>query len=371
MDDGHTDDPTAGYDIFNPDEGDDFGTSPQSDPWPGVGARRSPRSPAEGVRIIGAEEAAAAIESGQATPRSPDDAPRFGDVPQPPPGPRPPLRFPGADPAAVAKPPLAPMPSPSMESERSGLRGGAERDSYVEDAFWDDPDEGLGPAEAGRRGVVPGGAGAGSDPWGGPGGATASSYDEPPGASDATEAYGYGSRPPADPGGGGELAGSFREALERDRMAAPSMDVDFDDDRYGSPSTRSTAAEDAAADRFFGPMASDPGPGPGPGPERPAQSGGYGSGGGGDAGYGAMPHWTEPPSGEVPRILPDAEPPGSPDDDDLKAWSTLSSGPRWRDQEADWDESDFTGAEMLDDPEMRVGALRADPVDDDEEAFLP
>ncbi|HYX45188.1 MAG TPA: phosphatidate cytidylyltransferase, partial [Acidimicrobiales bacterium] len=78
-----------------------------------------------------------------------------------------------------------------------------------------------------------------------------------------------------------------------------------------------------------------------------------------------LPHWTEPPSGEHPRILPDAEPPPDPDDD-LRAWSSLSTGPRWRDHHTDWDEADF-GDEILDDPETRVGALRVGPADDDEE----
>jgi phosphatidate cytidylyltransferase len=52
----------------------------------------------EGVRIIGAEEAAEAIERGDVSPRRSDDEPRFGDrpTPTPPPagGPRPVLRFP-------------------------------------------------------------------------------------------------------------------------------------------------------------------------------------------------------------------------------------------------------------------------------------
>ena len=49
----------------------------------------------EGIRIIGAEEAASALESGAAEGRRPADAPRFGDLPQPPRVPRPPdLRFP-------------------------------------------------------------------------------------------------------------------------------------------------------------------------------------------------------------------------------------------------------------------------------------
>jgi phosphatidate cytidylyltransferase len=68
--------------------------------------QRPPARPTEGVRIIGAEEAQAAIESGAVAGRRPDDAPRFGDVPEAPAGPRPPLRFPlgaGADPAEVTR----------------------------------------------------------------------------------------------------------------------------------------------------------------------------------------------------------------------------------------------------------------------------
>src|SRR4051812_10684848 len=43
---------------------------------------RRTRQPGEGVRIIGAEEAAAALEEGKVAGRRPDDAPRFGDVPE-------------------------------------------------------------------------------------------------------------------------------------------------------------------------------------------------------------------------------------------------------------------------------------------------
>jgi len=77
--------------------------------------------------------------------------------------------------------------------------------------------------------------------------------------------------------------------------------------------------------------------------------------GGDDEGTGStpLPHWTEPPSGEVARIPPDAD---APVDDDLRAWSSLSTGPRWRDQHTDWDEADF-GDEMLGDP----GGLRSEP----------
>jgi phosphatidate cytidylyltransferase len=72
-----------------------------------------------------------------------------------------------------------------------------------------------------------------------------------------------------------------------------------------------------------------------------------------------LPHWTEPPSGEVPRILPDSDPPAGADEE-LSAWSALSTSPRWRDQPADWDEADFHDT-VLDDRESRLGALRDEP----------
>jgi phosphatidate cytidylyltransferase len=60
-----------------------------------------PRPPGEGIRIIGAEEAAAALETGQAEGRKPSDAPRFGDRPPVPSGPRPAIRFPLEEEEAV------------------------------------------------------------------------------------------------------------------------------------------------------------------------------------------------------------------------------------------------------------------------------
>src|SRR5687767_565166 len=50
-----------------------------------------------------------------------------------------------------------------------------------------------------------------------------------------------------------------------------------------------------------------------------------------------LPHWTEPPTGEVPRVVAGDE----GDEDELKAWSSFSRGARWRDQSSDWDEPDF------------------------------
>lgn len=68
-----------------------------------------------------------------------------------------------------------------------------------------------------------------------------------------------------------------------------------------------------------------------------------------------MPHWTEPPSGEVPRIF---DPGPDEDPDDLDAWSGLSArAPRWRDQGSDWDNSDFEDVAALGGDETRLGAL--------------
>ncbi|MBW3610522.1 MAG: CDP-archaeol synthase [Actinobacteria bacterium] len=66
--------------------------------------------------------------------------------------------------------------------------------------------------------------------------------------------------------------------------------------------------------------------------------------------------WTEPPSGEVPVIVPEAK--GDQAADDLEAWSTFASaGPRWRDQSSDWAEPDYDDATMLHDDQTRIGAL--------------
>ena len=69
---------------------------------------RRPDEPAEGVRIIGAEEAEKAIEREDVARRLPHDAPRFGDRPDAPPGdgPRPAIRFPlsgASDPSDIER----------------------------------------------------------------------------------------------------------------------------------------------------------------------------------------------------------------------------------------------------------------------------
>lgn len=70
-----------------------------------------------------------------------------------------------------------------------------------------------------------------------------------------------------------------------------------------------------------------------------------------------MPHWTEPPSGEVPRILVNEDGEG---EDDLGAWAGLAAnqGPRWRSSASDWEDADFEDDLLSgDDDEVRMGAL--------------
>jgi phosphatidate cytidylyltransferase len=63
-----------------------------------------------------------------------------------------------------------------------------------------------------------------------------------------------------------------------------------------------------------------------------------------------MQDWTEPPTGNVPRVILG---------DDEEAWATRTgSQPRWRGGQDDWTEPDDFGDDMLDDGE-RIGALDA------------
>lgn len=95
--------------------------------------RSGERRSAEGVRIIGADEAQAALEAGQVAGRLTEEDLRYGDVPPAPAGPRPAHRFPLPDsvPAeAVPRPPIAPVARPAVvraprasEAARSGRAG--------------------------------------------------------------------------------------------------------------------------------------------------------------------------------------------------------------------------------------------------------
>ncbi|MFA5885206.1 MAG: phosphatidate cytidylyltransferase [Acidimicrobiia bacterium] len=69
-----------------------------------------------------------------------------------------------------------------------------------------------------------------------------------------------------------------------------------------------------------------------------------------------LPHWTEPPTGEVPRILEDDT------SDDLESWSALTgSAPRFRTDAGDWAAGDFEAGELDHDDSTLVGALDETP----------
>lgn len=96
----------------------------------------------EGVRIIGAEEAAEAVERGDVAPRLPEEEPRFGDRPQsvPPTGARPALRFPldaDSDPSSLTRPYVLPKRLPGDDPTPSGS---------VDLPHWTDPPTGEIPA---------------------------------------------------------------------------------------------------------------------------------------------------------------------------------------------------------------------------------
>ena len=344
--------------------------------WSGIS--RGPRPAAEGVRIIGAEEAAAAIESGQVSPRVPEDAPRFGDVPKSPPGPHPPLRFPGTDPSAVAKPPVvipeappppAPPPPAAAAPVSPGPSWSAAFDSQPQatddpGGFWDPPV--VATAPPGRFEELVAAAAKAEAEAGGPEPSGHPSFepelreispDRPltsdPVSGEWAVASGLGGNvgPPAQ-------AGRNLTAPSRGPESPPS---DWDRLTGTSSGRRPVSEGDRGSWQFFDESEEGQTARPAPAAPPPSQ----------DSGSVSLPHWTDPPTGEVPRLLADGGPPTTAapttnDDDELSAWSALSTGPRWRDQPADWDDADFSDT-VLDDREARLGALRDQP---DEEGDL-
>ncbi len=61
-----------------------------------------------------------------------------------------------------------------------------------------------------------------------------------------------------------------------------------------------------------------------------------------------LPHYSDPPTGQVPRVVT------AEGDEGSDSWSGLSTGPRWRDQEQSFDDADFS--DLIDDG-PRLGAL--------------
>lgn len=321
--------------------------------------RTSERRAAEGVRIIGPEEAQAALDAGQAAGRRAEDELRFGDVPPAPSGPRPPHRFPlpdSVDPAAaVPRPPIVQVPRdvPAPQARhRSTVSAEAAHDprpwqerSAQAPADEPGPEAGAADPPAAQepapqvaapplaelpdpaptvllpQAVDPALADTGPVP-----------LSETPGATQPAGEWGLGAAP--DPTAGG-YQGPWSERPWSGRPAP-----------YAAPATSGwTPPPDLPPARP--PASPDLGRSDAAPPDEGINvTGGFGT---------ELPHWTDPPTGEVPRIRP--EPVGGEDSpDDLAAWEALGArGTRWRDDSTGWDEVDEL--DDLADDEALVGAL--------------
>ncbi len=365
-----------------------------------------PGDPAEGVRIIGAEEAAEAIERGDVASRRGDNLPRYGDRPARPPvgSPKPALRFPldaSADPAEAASVRPAkgvrfdPRPDPAWdeapvddqpagdpwpaegtwdeasewsegdkEDVAAWTRGETSATPVVADAppaVEEPAEEQTGHAAEAASEWAPAGTEAASaepagalawaddfvdddDPWDG-------SWDEPTGAvrwaDDAAPA-------------GGEAATAGAEAspppADDDVVVAPGEDpagpLLFDDE----PSAEVPVAPATSEDE-------------GEGEERPAlftSDGGWADApapvfdfGDDPSGQVELPHWTEPGTGELPRVLADETPDAGP---------ATGSVPVWQGHDGGWGASGFD--DLTEGDDVRLGALDDErPHHDDIYAF--
>jgi phosphatidate cytidylyltransferase len=301
---------------------------------------RPPRQAGEGVRIIPAEEAQAALEAGEAAGRRPNDQLRFGDVPPAPTGPRPAHRFPlpdSVDPAqAVSLPPLAPKPSPGPARRALEDRPPTRPESRLPEVEDRPP---AGPGQAGRAPVAAETSEAGLRPL------------EPPPPPERPSVRTY--LPPPAYTSPFEPAPTVGPASDQDpqpgwgRGQDPTMawQPEQRESEVGGnvPDDRWAAADDRTTEMGVVRPAADP---PDDRPEETISLPGAAPN---------MPHWTDPPTGEVPRLsfeddLLDAE-----EGDDLEAWKALGSpGVRWRDDN-DWQDAEEI-ADVVGDVEP-LGAL--------------
>jgi phosphatidate cytidylyltransferase len=82
----------------------------------------------------------------------------------------------------------------------------------------------------------------------------------------------------------------------------------------------------------------------------------------------SLPHWSEPPTGEMPQLLPEAEPVDLTGDESLDAYTaaaSTASGPRFLTGVGDWAQDDYESLNVLGDEDTDVGALAGAPEDDD------
>jgi phosphatidate cytidylyltransferase len=229
-------------------------------------SRAPARTGSEGVRILGAEEAQAAIDAGTVGRRLSDHDTRYGDVPsRPDPALRPSVRFPRT--ADEPVPDVVPRPTP----------GEAGEDFQPElDGDWDD----------------------------------AAAVEEEAPIDLSVEEHG------AEEAGLDEVASVAEEEPPGDEVDEID-EVDVVEEPAASP---------------------------------------------------ALPHWSEPPTGEMPLLLPESESLGLEGEESLDAYAAAAStagGPRFLTGVGDWGGDDFESIEALGDDESSVGALARAPEDDD------
>ncbi|MEO6987978.1 MAG: phosphatidate cytidylyltransferase [Aquihabitans sp.] len=71
-----------------------------------------------------------------------------------------------------------------------------------------------------------------------------------------------------------------------------------------------------------------------------------------------LPHWTDPPTGEVPAVLIGDNGPLMDEEADDEVWSSFAtSTPRWRDADDDWGDDGFMESLSEHSDEVRIGAL--------------
>jgi CDP-diglyceride synthetase len=345
------------------------------DTTPSDAADRPGTDPTEGIRIISAEEVDKVAERDDVARRRRAGEPRYGDrPPSPPDDSRPTIRFPlpdAADPRDIARPRPAPVERPTADDpprRRPQSTWVAPDDSV--DARADDvpADEPVAEEHADTQAWEP-------RPYPGDLGSSRAAQPEP-------------LEEPAQP----VVAAESFEAVEPIEPVAPEAAVDprsqpsfpdLDADLGGGEPTQAVPFVDLDAPAPAAPaageahaVASDDAPPHGdallPPPPAPAASDDVTrvvlgeepvldlAPASGDA---QLPHWTEPPTGEVPRIIAVEDLEGDPDED--ARWSTYAAGSagggaRWRDEHDTGDHGDLV-ADLVaagdDDDDHRLGAL--------------
>ena len=239
----------------------------------GDGRRDKPqRDPTEGVRLIGADEAAEAFERGDVSRRLPEEEPRFGDRPPTPApdGPRPALRFPlggSDDPATFERPAPVPVQPRTQGPELSHWAGSAaeevpnmsRRDPLEGDDQGWSSFSGLGPR---WRDDVPPVEPARSGPsqWAPP-----EASARPPRHDGTPVAFEEEPDPPAG-----------RSVFGDAPAPAPTYDDSYGDDAYDDDSYADAYAEDGYGDDYYPDQtthAADPGPAPQWAPPEPDELG--------------------------------------------------------------------------------------------------